>query len=56
MTGFDDAQPASELTNHGQLSSPGCTLHTLGLLGPFQSQLYRNEAGLFASQELNKLA
>src|ERR1035441_1112512 len=56
MTRFDDAHPASELTNHRQLSSPSRTLHTLGLLGPFQSQGDGNETSLFASQESNKLA
>jgi hypothetical protein len=55
MTRLNDAHPARKLTNHGQLSSPGGTLHTLGLLGPFQRQWYGDEGGLFASQEGNKL-
>ena len=57
MTRFDHVQPASKLTNHGQLSSPSCPLHSIpALLRPFQSQFDRNETSLLASQEPNKLA
>jgi hypothetical protein len=50
-----DAQPAGKLTNHGQLSRPGRTLHIAGLLGPLQCQLDGNEASLPARQEPNEL-
>jgi len=57
MTRLDSIQPASKLTNHGQLSSAGCRLHSIpALLRPLQSQFDRNETGLLACQELNKLA
>src|ERR1700728_66807 len=56
MTRFDDAHPASKLTDVRQLSGPCCTLRNLGLLGPFQSQWDGNKTSPFASQEVNKLA
>jgi hypothetical protein len=56
MTRLNDAQPARKLTNHRELSSPGCTLNGSGLLRPLQRQWYRDELRLFPAQKPDKTA